>query len=357
MRSILIFLFLFSEIFMSAQNLVVNPDFEDCGKPWKNLGVKGLFVGMDIPGWTDPSGTSDYYYFTTEKKRMALGDAYPQQDSGVAYGGFILTENGGEEYIEGTLTEPLIKGKTYRFSVSIYDTTISNYIPLIGIYFSYRKQSKLADFGHPISLTPQIKLDPAKYIDGQYGWHTYYQDYTANGDENYFIIGVFKKENVSDYSQNSQFGYCDIDNVSLVPQESATDSAAVEIATEPIIPERPDLIDDSLIAPGKTFVTQNIFFDTDKSILKNESYPTLFQVLSALKEQPDMKVEIDGHTDNVGNVVANQKLSEARAKAVADFFIRNGIDASRITWKGFGSSKPISNDNDKNRRVEFIFSE
>jgi len=336
---------------LSAQNLVVNPDFEDCGAPWSNLDVTTLILRANVPGWIDPSGTSDYFYFSTQKRSRVLDDgSHPLQDSGVAFAGFILSENGGEEYLEGTLEMPLKKGKTYRFSVSIYDTSISNLILRIGIYFSYRQQKKLGTYGAPISLTPQIKLDSTKKMQGSRGWHTYYQDYTANGDEQYFIIGGFAQKSNADAAQDSPYGYCYVDDFSLVPADDEV--PAPEIVTPPIT-----VVQDSLIAPGKTFVTQNILFETNKSDLKDESYPTLYKILDALKSQPNLKVEIDGHTDNVGNVAANQKLSEERAKAVADFLIRNGIDSKRITWKGFGSSKPIGDDNNKNRRVEFIFSE
>ncbi|HEU4716287.1 MAG TPA: OmpA family protein, partial [Bacteroidia bacterium] len=80
-----------------------------------------------------------------------------------------------------------------------------------------------------------------------------------------------------------------------------------------------------------------------------------YTILAAMKSQPEMKVEIDGHTDSDGDPLANQKLSEDRAKAVADFFIENGIDPSRISWKGFGSTRPVSDDKSRNRRVEFVF--
>ena len=72
---------------------------------------------------------------------------------------------------------------------------------------------------------------------------------------------------------------------------------------------------DALSSKGR-WSTQGIFFDTGKSEIKPESTPTLKQIAAALKEHPDLKVEVQGHTDNVGKAEANMKLSQARADAV-----------------------------------------
>jgi outer membrane protein OmpA-like peptidoglycan-associated protein len=77
-----------------------------------------------------------------------------------------------------------------------------------------------------------------------------------------------------------------------------------------------------------------------------------------LKGYPTVRLEVSGHTDNVGGTSANLKLSEQRAKAVADYIVKSGIEKSRLEYKGYGSSQPIA-PNDKadgramNRRVEF----
>jgi outer membrane protein OmpA-like peptidoglycan-associated protein len=77
-----------------------------------------------------------------------------------------------------------------------------------------------------------------------------------------------------------------------------------------------------------------------------------------MKNNPDLKVEIDGHTDSTGTAAYNMMLSEKRAKAVKEFMVTRGIDPKRLTTKGFGITKPAaSNDTKegraKNRRVEF----
>ena len=106
-------------------------------------------------------------------------------------------------------------------------------------------------------------------------------------------------------------------------------------------------------------VLENVLFETNKSVLLQPSFASLDKLASQLEYNSLMKIEIRGHTDNVGNTSKNQTLSEQRAKAVLDYLVAKGIEASRLSFKGFGSSAPIaSNDKEegrkKNRRVEFL---
>ena len=109
---------------------------------------------------------------------------------------------------------------------------------------------------------------------------------------------------------------------------------------------------------GESVIMKNVFFDTDKSDLRSESQVELNKLLTLLQQNPQMKVEIGGHTDNVGSAEHNLLLSEKRAKAVFDYLISKGIRADRLQFAGYGYSKPIaSNDTEEgramNRRTEF----
>ena len=109
---------------------------------------------------------------------------------------------------------------------------------------------------------------------------------------------------------------------------------------------------------GNKVVLRNIFFDTNKFDLKPESRSELQELVNFLAYNPSLKIEISGHTDNIGNDEPNQTLSENRAKAVYQFLISSKVDAKRLQFKGYGKSQPIApNDNDdgrsKNRRTEF----
>ena len=109
---------------------------------------------------------------------------------------------------------------------------------------------------------------------------------------------------------------------------------------------------------GKRVVLNNILFETGKSVLTKSSYAELDHLLGILKDNPNMKIEISGHTDNTGSAALNLRLSAARAKAVVDYLLGKGIDMSRLTSKGYGSTQPVATNSTalgraKNRRVEF----
>lgn len=110
---------------------------------------------------------------------------------------------------------------------------------------------------------------------------------------------------------------------------------------------------------GGAAVLKNIFFDVDRYELKEKSFTELEKIVRFLAENPQISIEIGGHTDNTGNPAYNQQLSEKRANAVYQYIISKGVNAKRLSAKGFGASRPIaSNETDlgrqMNRRIEFI---
>lgn len=116
---------------------------------------------------------------------------------------------------------------------------------------------------------------------------------------------------------------------------------------------------DALSEKGR-WSTQGILFDTGKSDIKPESTPTLKEIAAALKGHPELKVEIQGHTDNVGAAAANQALSDARAAAVKTALVSQfGVDAAQLTTKGYGDTKPVADNKtaegrQNNRRVDLV---
>lgn len=116
------------------------------------------------------------------------------------------------------------------------------------------------------------------------------------------------------------------------------------------VPEEPEVI-----------TLENVYFDFGKSDVKKESYPELDKIVRLMSENTGIKIEIDAHTDNVGSDDFNLKLSQARAESVLNYLVSNGIYLNRLTAKGYGSTKPLADNNteqgrQKNRRVEFKIS-
>ena len=115
---------------------------------------------------------------------------------------------------------------------------------------------------------------------------------------------------------------------------------------------------DALSADGRV-ATQGILFDTGSDRIKPESTPTLQQIADMLTQHADLRLTIEGHTDNVGNAASNKALSEQRAAAVKAYLVSKGIDAARIETAGLGDTRPAAPNaspegRQQNRRVELV---
>jgi outer membrane protein OmpA-like peptidoglycan-associated protein len=109
---------------------------------------------------------------------------------------------------------------------------------------------------------------------------------------------------------------------------------------------------------GERIVLKNIFFDYDKSRIRRESENELDRLIKLLEDNKSLKIEISGHTDNIGSAAYNQTLSESRAKAVVDYLVDKGIAKNRLEYKGYGKDQPIATNDtpegrQENRRTEF----
>jgi len=160
-------------------------------------------------------------------------------------------------------------------------------------------------------------------------------------DGNYLVTLPVGKDYAFNVNRRGYLFYSD--NFSLV--KNTPDS--VFIVNIPLQP----------IEKGATIVLKNIFFETGKYALQNESRSELDKLVILLTDNPNLKIQIDGHTDNVGQEKDNQLLSANRARAVVDYLVSKSVNAQRLTYKGFGSAKPLAantSENGKalNRRTE-----
>lgn len=145
-------------------------------------------------------------------------------------------------------------------------------------------------------------------------------------DGNYLVTLPVGKDYAFNVNRKGYLFYSD--NFSL--QKNNGDSAfIVNIPLQPI-------------EKGATIVLKNIFFETGKFELKNESKSELDKLVKLLNENPDLKIQLDGHTDNVGQEKDNQMLSANRAKAVVGYLLGKSINMNRLAYKGFGSTKPVA---------------
>ena len=130
-----------------------------------------------------------------------------------------------------------------------------------------------------------------------------------------------------------------------IPEGSAYNMVSKEIALKNI-----DI--------GSKIALRNVFFETGKSEVKIDSYPELDRLIQLMLDVPTLKIELSGHTDNVGNDEYNLNLSQRRADAVRAYLTSRGVDKSRVLAVGYGESKPVDSNDTKdgranNRRTEF----
>jgi outer membrane protein OmpA-like peptidoglycan-associated protein len=104
--------------------------------------------------------------------------------------------------------------------------------------------------------------------------------------------------------------------------------------------------------PSKSFVLENCNFDNGKATLQESAFAVLDELVAYMKRKDDDRIELGGHTDDVGDDQSNLKLSLARANSVKDYLVSKGIDASRIVTVGYGETEPINKAKTKEARAE-----
>jgi len=172
----------------------------------------------------------------------------------------------------------------------------------------------------------------------------------TNGDEiNFFVAADGRTAFISSQREGGRGGY-DIYTFEL-PEEIRSDSANFFSG-----------VDVTELYPGDKFMLRDLQFEFNSSALTEDSYSGIQILADFLKRNPELKVELAGHTDDIGNEKYNLQLSTDRANVVREALIAKGIDASRLTAKGYGTSKPLyPNDSDEhramNRRTEMIIIE
>lgn len=172
----------------------------------------------------------------------------------------------------------------------------------------------------------------------------------TSGDEiNFFVAADGKTAFISSQREGGQGGY-DIYTFEL-PEEIRSDSANYL--------SNVDVVE---LTVGDALVLQNIQFEYNSVALTEDSQSGIQILADFLKRNPELRVELAGHTDNVGSEKYNQKLSADRAEVVRQALVNKGVEEKRLTAKGYGSTKPlVPNDSDEhralNRRTEMIIIE
>ncbi len=145
----------------------------------------------------------------------------------------------------------------------------------------------------------------------------------------------------------------------IIEKPEKIDYSKIEEMIKKEIPkEQPQVVSVPAPPPKQHWVLIGVNFNLNSAKLKTESYPVLLYAIEILKNNPDMKVQVSGYTDNTGSEKYNLKLSQRRAETVMNYLVDHGISQDRLTAKGFGEADPIatnktSDGRGANRRIEF----
>ncbi|HNW97086.1 MAG TPA: OmpA family protein [Bacteroidales bacterium] len=360
---IILFLLLIKSTIISSQNLIPNPGFEDYKKDCFTSQLDSHDNIECLNNWFNPSfGLPGYENI---KDKYSFHPFKPHKGNGMITLDITINYDTLSEYISVELKKALEKNTKYKLSfyLKVWENTGVVYNNL-GIIFSENKIHKISRY-ELYKYTPQIIWENPV---GSYEWLKYENYYIAKGGEKYITIGAFNKNNsvlkkiLNIYKMNNSSARYYLDDITLESieklnlQENTDAIVNTEITT--IIKDQPktEILN---IEKGKSIVLKNIFFEFNSAVLKDSSFTELNLLVKYLTENNNSSIQINGYTDNIGSAEYNKKLSEDRAKAVADYLISKNINKERINYSGFGKENPISsNENDegrsKNRRVEFI---
>ncbi len=360
-RVILIFLFIVSVRAATAQNLLANGSFEDeniCTEYIKNCAPEA---------WIATSLTSNYYFLE------------PQwAEHGIHFVGVIvghLTTPVVRNFVCSRLLCGLRKDKTYR--VEFWLRSRHDVLDSIGIYFT---ATNFMYDKRPWKMhTPQLILrDTSRRMTKE--WQRYVMTYTATGEENFITIGSFKR---SDYRfrerpDDNWHYYFFLDNIRIIPEDPNEGMCADAAAMRTLIydeNERHSLLEKkkylysrtpppvkkasvTTVRKVDTLIIPDILFATASYALQPASHALLDEFYERIKNRAVDSMIVEGHTDSVGTLAYNEKLSLNRAKAVADYIAGKFQSFTKpVETRGHADRKPVASNGtasgrQRNRRVE-----
>lgn len=377
--------------FLHAQNYVVNGSFER--QPprkaglWQKPPQPCQFSGSPDILNTSAEGWRTYEIQTPDLlviDSSAACQIFPKPRRGNRMVGLIMYHpfQDGQfsfdyhELIQGTFARPLEKGKTYRVScwvntndslgtqhlASVYGRS-TNIHPVFcgnfGFYFSEAKIQEEENFMQSIIDFPMIpQVNYPKIVNTNGTWQKISLQFKTDQPYKYFLFGNFYSDAITPINMDAETRMqLDEKNKDLQFWAKTKRIAYYLFDDFAVVEDNETNIENALLREKRYTFESALLFETGKSDLKLRATAAIQGLATTLLKNSNLKIEIGGHTDNVGEEQANQSLSEARALAVYEALITHQVPPEQITWKGYGESTPIASNNTaagrrKNRRVE-----
>lgn len=377
---------------LAGQNYVVNGSFERLNSTRNALlpvpDEPCTYIKQPQTFSTFVEGWQTFYIMTPDLinwDSSAHCELFPKPRSGKRMLGLIMyhpysDSKFGSDYhemLQGSFAKPLTKGKTYRFSFWVYykealaihhlrdvGQQTDPIVPLqcgnFGVYFSDAPANPKEDFRvsmRELGIDPHINREAI--VEAKDEWVKITLYFKAEQAYKYFFFGNYFSDAITPTSEPAaqretqdaiNTGHSKGAYKRRIAYYCFDDFAVVEHQGE-LTP-----IEKALTAYNQYSFEEALLFDSGKSELKPNGVQELQKLALSLKNNATLKIEIAGHTDDVGAEAANQQLSDARAKAVYQALLNAGAAADQLYWKGYGEKMPlVPNDCDvnrqKNRRV------
>jgi len=362
-------------------NYVSNPGFEETKREYCKWNQNGRNYMQDIIGWDSPTETTPDLFSLRVKntcwsnpRKHSNGKQGPRNGDNMA--GLKTYGKGGtdtfwHEYLSIKLDSALVPGVKYYAEFYTSRAVKSRYASNnIGMYFS--DTAIVTRDRMPLFLTPKINVE--KIIKSRWNaWHKVSGVFEVDREMNYLMIGNFYHDDrtkVHKFDEGEGGAYYYIEDVKVrraLPTEELTPSPKRSIPPVPkrilkkaeLVTTKEIKLDSIDYKVGDRITLENIFFEFDKSTLLPKSMNELDKLVDILSDYPFLRIEISGHTDNVGGRDYNKALSQERAKSVVDYLIEKKVNETRLSYAGYGSEKPITSNSSEegrstNRRVEFL---
>lgn len=392
---IYLYFFLMSNALFS-QNLVLNPSFENIhpkAKPqpgtlkfqYPICGHTAHFSQFNesIEGWSSfmpgtpdlviyPEDTTCFYPKPRTGKRMVgLITYHPKKDT--------WSDFDFHEVIQGTLRAPMHVGKTFEISFWVKSdkatslqhlkTVYSRKTPILpcsannlGIYFLEESMNENSSFWEQVTtgkINPHLLVSEVIQTEKE-EWYQVKFTFTADKPYRYFMVGNF----LPDEQTQTDLAPEVVEKIEKLNSQEAknfwakTKRVAYYCLDDFVVtPQKNNLT--KTLTTDKNYTFQNLTFKSGSAEILPNSFAELEELAQFLKENKNLNIRIEGHTDNVGKAAANQILSEKRAAALVDFLTNNNIAVTRLKAIGKGATEPISDNNlakgrQRNRRVQVI---
>lgn len=346
---------------VNAQNLISNASFEKCNHCPKRLGS----FHNNVVAWKSPTlGSTDYFNGCSNSMGTPENFNGTQiAENGSAYAGFYLyAPEDYREYIQTELLGPLQKGEEYQLVFYLSRAENADFaIKDIGVLFSdseltvntKKALTKRHWYANGAAKYNYLEIEGDAYWLNTIDWIRLEVSFVAKGFEQYVVIGNFNgnsRTRVKKTLRNARKGaYYYIDGLSLSAQSGDVvvqqDLAGLDL--------------EGAVALNTNHRFQNVLFEFDRSMLLDTAKADIEKVYRYLQNNGNIKIHIEGHTDNIGTELYNRSLSDNRCKAVVNYLMELGLAEDRISWRAHGGTQPIAgNDTDEgrklNRRVEFM---